>query len=70
MQTFDRQRVTGGGAERFTLIGKRSVLQRFLLKFREENASKRQTIKLEQLHMYHQHLSIMVSMDLLETIAA
>ena len=69
MQTFDRQRVAGG-AERFTLIGRRFVLQRFLLKFREENASKRQTIKLEELPMYHQHLSIMVSMDLLETIAA
>lgn len=69
MQIFDRQRVAGG-VKSFILIGKRLILQRYSPKFREANASKRQTIKLERLPMYHQHLSIMVSMDLLETIAA
>lgn len=59
-----------GGVKSFILIGKRLILQRYSPKFREANASKRQTIKLERLPMYHQHLSIMVSMDLLETIAA
>ena len=52
-----------GGVNRFTLIGKHSILQRYSLKFNVVRDLKRQTTKLEILRMYHQHHSTMGLMD-------
>lgn len=46
-----------GGVNRFTLIGKHSILQRYSLKFSVVSVLKRQTTKLEILPTYHQHHS-------------
>ena len=70
MQAVDYQRVNRGGVNRFTLIGKHSILQRYLLKFSVASVLKRQTTKSEILRMYRQHHSIMGLMDSSAMIAA
>ena len=59
-----------GGVNRFTLIGKHSILQRYSLKFNVVSDLKRRTTKLEILRMYHQHHSTMGLMDSSAMIAA
>lgn len=70
MQEIDNQPVIGGGVNRFTLIGKHSILQRYSLKFSVVSVLKRQTTKLEILPMYHQHHSTMELMASSAMIAA
>ena len=59
-----------GGVNCSTLIGKHSILQRCLLKFSVASVLKKQTTKLEKLHMYHQHHLTMELMDSLVMMAA
>lgn len=59
-----------GGVNRFTLIGKHSILLRYSLKFNVVSDLKKQTTKLEIPRMYHQHHSTMGLMDSSAMIAA
>lgn len=70
MQAIDCQQVNRGGVNRFTLIGKHSILQRYSLKFSVVSVLKRQTTKLEILPTYHQHHSTMELMASSAMIAA
>lgn len=69
MQSADNQQYNGG-VNRYALIGKLFTSQKFLPRYNEVSVLKKLTIRTDKLHMYHQHLSIMVLTDSLETMAA
>lgn len=58
-----------GGVNRYVPIGKLFTSQKFLPRYNEVSVLKKLTIRTDKLHMYHQHLSIMVLTDSLETMA-
>lgn len=59
-----------GGVNCYAPIGKPFASPKFLPRYNEVSVLKKLTIGADKLHMYHQHLSIMVLTDSLETMAA
>ena len=59
-----------GGVNCYAPIGKPFASPKFLPRYNEVSVLKKLTIGTDKLHMYHQHLSIMVLTDSLETMAA
>lgn len=62
--------ILGGGVNCYAPIGKPFASPKFLPRYNEVSVLKKLTIGTDKLHMYHQHLSIMVLTDSLETMAA
>lgn len=69
MQAADSQRYTGGG-KLLCSNWKAFCFTEVFTEIQRGKRLKKLTIGTDKLHMYHQHLSIMVLTDSLETMAA